>query len=1158
MLFPNPSPLNVRSASAITLPPRLMGMLALGLLLVLSSAYSYLLFHTLAELFSIGVAFAILLLAWNSREVQDLGFLRIIAIGFGAAAALDLVHTLAYKGMAIFPNHDANLPTQLWIAARYLQALTFLALPILLHRRLSLDGLAAAFGALTLLLLVAIFAGYFPACYVEGQGLTSFKVTSEYLIMALILAAVPWLHRLRASFQPMTYRLLQAAALVTVIQELAFTAYIGVYDLANMVGHLLKLLAYYLLYRAIFVTAVRDPFLTLFRDLKASEQSLLASREEIQRQNTDLERRVAERTATLETEIIERRRAEQALSESVANFRTLFESIGDLILVAAPDGRLLFANQTCQRILGYGGAELEGLTVPDLHPADCRGQAEAILAAMVRGERQSCPLPLASKDGVRIPVETRVWPGRWNGADCIYGLSKDLRAEQEAERRFRELFIHLPVAYQSLDAEGRWLDGNQALADLLGYDRPQELVGRCFSELWDEAARQDFRTLFAAFKANATTQVELHLRRRDGRPLTVILAGRSERDRATGAFQRSHCVLTDISERQAMERVIREMNAQLERQVAARTQALRVANDALRESEEGFRTLFEDTRQPLALMEGNRFVAANRATLRMLRAASPEQVIGHTPGEFSPPVLADGRPAAERAAENILLALTQGAHEFEWESLRVDGEPFPARVLLTTIRRGNRQQLHVVWNDITAQKQALARVEFLAFHDELTGLPNRVLGLSRLERALANAHRHQQGLAVLYLDLDRFKYVNDTHGHAAGDELLRDLARRLELQLRVEDSLCRLAADEFMLVLPELPVGQAVAPVVQVCERLVASLAQPFEIAGRQVYVSLSLGVAVYPEDGADGEALMRYADTALFEAKRAGRQTYRFFEARMNDELTRFLDTRDALRLALERREFVLHYQPQLDLRTGRVVGVEALIRWQRPGVGLVLPGAFIEVAEESGLIVPMGRWVLQEACRQAAAWRAAGWPDLVMAVNLSAIQFRQGQVMEDVRQALAESGLAPQGLELELTESLLLQGEETVLGALAQWRARGIHLAIDDFGTGYSSLAYLKRFPLDKLKIDRSFVINLKEDKGDRAIVRAMIQIARSLNLRTVAEGVEEADLANRLRAMGCDEVQGYLYTRPLSVADFEAWLDDQGDGPAESEGLTPPAIS
>ena len=1139
-------------------------MLVIGLLLALTSANSYLLFHTLVELFSIGVAFAILLLAWNTREVQDLGILRILALGFGAAAIIDLLHTLAYKGMTIFPGDDANLPTQLWIAARYLQALTLLAAPWLARRQAPLAGLVAAYGTLTLLLILAVFSGYFPDCYVEGQGLTPFKITSEYLIVTIILAAVVVLHRVRAALHPTAYRFLQAMALVTIAQELAFTAYIGVYDLANMAGHLLKLVAFYLLYRAIFVTAIRDPFLTLFRDLKATEQSLLASQAEIQRQHGDLERRVVERTAALEAEIRERRHAEQALTESAANFRAFFETVGDLIVVAAPDGRILFTNQACQRILGYDETELSCLGVLDLHPADYRVEAADIFAAMFRGERQACPLPMASKDGLQIPVETRIWPGRWNGADCIYGLSKDLRAEQEAQQRFERLFHNnpAPMALTRLP-ERRLADVNQAFLDTLGYTRA-EVIGQTSLELGlfvDPALQQSVADRLQT--QGRFRDVELQVRRRDGALLDGLFSGEMIRSQGQEYFL---TVMIDISRRkQAEQRLreseqrLRELSAQLELKVEARTQDLQAANAALRESEEGFRTLFEETRQPLALMEGDRFIAANRATLEMLRAVTPEQVIGHTAGDFSPPVLADGRPAAERVAEHIRLALAHGAHEFQWESLRVDGEPFPARVLLTAIRRGNRQQLHVVWNDITEQKQAQARVEFLAFHDELTGLPNRVLGLYRLEQALASSRRHQQGLAVVYLDLDRFKYVNDTHGHAAGDELLREVARRMAGLLRAEDSLCRLAADEFMLVLPGLTPGQAVAAVAPFCERLLASLlAQPFEIAGHQIHAAFSMGVAVYPEDGAHGEALMRYADTALFEAKRAGRQTYRFFETRMNDELARFLDTRDALRLALERREFVLHYQPQLDLRTGRVVGVEALIRWQRPGVGLVMPGAFIEVAEESGLIVPMGRWVLQEACRQAAAWRAAGWPDLVMAVNLSAIQFRQGQVMEDVRQALAESGLAPQGLELELTESLLLQGEEMVLGALVQWQARGIHLAIDDFGTGYSSLAYLKRFPLDKLKIDRSFVINLKHDQGDRAIVRAMIHIARSLKLRTIAEGVEEAELANRLRAMGCDEVQGYLYSRPLSVADFEAWLDDQGDGPAESEGLTPPAIS
>ncbi|NCA70244.1 MAG: EAL domain-containing protein [Sphingobacteriia bacterium] len=997
--------------------------LTIVLLLGLSSLYSYLLFHTLVELFSIGVAFAILLLAWNTREVQDIGFLRIIATGFAAAAAIDLVHTLAYKGMSVFPSNDANLPTQLWIAARYIQALTLLAAPWLARRQTPLVGLEAAYGALTLILIGAIFAGYFPDCYIEGQGLTAFKINSEYLIVAIILAAVLLLHRMRVALQPTTYRLLQAMALVTVAQELAFTAYIGVYDLANMLGHILKLIAYYLLYRAIFVTAIRDPFLTIFRDLKASEQSLLASGQEIQHQNADLERRVAERTANLEAEIQERRRAEQRLRES--------------------------------------------------------------------------------------------------------------------EQRFRDLFAHLPVAYQSLDDAGRWLDANQVLADLLGYDRPLDLVGRRFPEVWDRSIQQDFSAIFEDLKTNENTQIELLLRRRDGRPVTVILAGRSERDDSTGAFVRSHCVLTDISERRTMEQVIREMNAQLERKVEARTRALRTANAALRESEEGFRTLFEETRQPLALMEGDRFVAANRATLQMLRAVSPEQVIGHGPGDFSPRVLADGCRAEERAAELIRLALEQGAQEFEWESVRVDGESFPARILLTAIRRGHLQQLHVVWNDITEQKQAQARVEYLAYYDALTGLPNRVLGLERLADQVARAKARHDHLAVLYLDLDQFKQYNDSYGHHLGDQLLTGVAQRLSAQLGPQDSLCRLAADEFMLVLPALGQASDQAELVKLCEHLLACCVEPFDLDGHQVTVSLSIGVAVYPRDGASGETLMRHADTALFEAKRAGRQTFRVFEPRMNDELMRFIETRHALREALGREELTLHYQPQIDLRTGRVLGVEALLRWHRPGMGLLMPGAFIDVAEESGLIVPISRWVLHEACRQAAAWRAADWPNLVMAVNLSAVHFRQRQVEEDVRAALDKSGLDPCGLELELTESILLHGEDSVLETVTRWQECGIHLSIDDFGTGYSSLAYLKRFQFDKLKIDRSFIAEMAERDQDRAIVQAIIDMARGLNLRTIAEGVDDAWLASQLRSMGCDEAQGYLYAKPLSVDEVEQWL-------------------
>lgn len=453
-------------------------------------------------------------------------------------------------------------------------------------------------------------------------------------------------------------------------------------------------------------------------------------------------------------------------------------------------------------------------------------------------------------------------------------------------------------------------------------------------------------------------------------------------------------------------------------------------------------------------------------------------------------------------------------------------------------RRASR--LHGIYLDVTAQEHAREQIDFLAFHDSLTSLPNRVLGLERLQQAIGTASRNGNSLAVLYLDLDKFKFVNDTHGHAVGDALLRGVATRLASCLRAEDTLCRLSGDEFMVVLPNV---KGLTHVANACDRILARHLEPFELEGLQIATSFGIGVVMYPQDGASGETLMRNADTALYEAKKSGPNAYRFFEPQMNANLVHYVKTREALAQAIERDEFELHYQPQVSLRDGHVVGVEALIRWRRPGHGLIPPAAFIGAAEETGLIVPIGRWVLREACRQAAAWRAAGWEDMIMAVNLSAVQFRHGHIEADVTQALAASGLPPRCLELELTESILLQSDEALMAMMKRWKDAGIRLTIDDFGTGYSSLAYLKRLNVHKLKIDRSFLVNLRQDEQDDAIVRAMVQIARSLNLETIGEGIEDADVAGLLREMGCDEGQGYFYSRPQPAAEFWAWFEAAG---------------
>ena len=858
----------------------------------------------------------------------------------------------------------------------------------------------------------------------------------------------------------------------------------------------------------------------------------------------------------LRAQYAELKRIEELARRQLAEIQAYYDTAPVGLFVLDTELRYLRINERLAAVNGQPVAAHLGRTVRELLP-DLADSVEPLFHQVIATGEPVLNLEITEKTATR-PGGQRVWRADYyplrNAAGDIIGINgfaEDITRSQQieqnlrdSERRFRELFEHLPIAYQSLDHQGRWLYANQAMADLLGYETPEALLGREFGEYWDEATRDRFPATFAAFKATGSTRGELRLRRRDGSGLTAILTGRIEKDR-DGQFLQTHCVLTDISERRAMEEAIRTLNATLEQQVERRTAELRAANAALRESEERYRKLFEDTRQAVLLLDDGRCVAANRAALAMLRLDRMEQLQGRTPIDFSPPLQPDGRASAEKAAEMSRIAVAQGSNEFEWTHVRADGELFTANVTQTLILQGEKTILHSVLNDITDQKKAQERVEYLAYHDALTGLPNRVRGQERLQQAVATAGRQQTPLAVLYLDLDKFKFVNDHYGHRVGDLLLKSVGLRLTQTLHADDVLCRLSADEFMIVLSEVRSPHRVSYLGMVCERLLADMAEPFDLEARQIFVSIAIGLAIYPDDGGDSETLMRNADTALFEAKKAGDHSYRFFEPRMNADLNRFVHTREALRSALERQEFAVHYQPQVDLRSHRVVGVEALLRWQRPGEGMTMPCTFMDVAEDSGLIVPIGRWVLHEACRQAAAWQAAGWTDLIMAVKLSAKQFRQGQLEQDVQDALDASGLAPAALELELTESILLENAAAVQETVARWKARGIQLAIDDFGTGYSSLAYLKRFKVDRLKIDRSFILDLLTDEEARAIVLAMIQVARSLNLRTIAEGVEETAVAERLKVMGCDEAQGYLYGRPLPAVELEEWLANVRNG-------------
>jgi diguanylate cyclase (GGDEF)-like protein len=439
------------------------------------------------------------------------------------------------------------------------------------------------------------------------------------------------------------------------------------------------------------------------------------------------------------------------------------------------------------------------------------------------------------------------------------------------------------------------------------------------------------------------------------------------------------------------------------------------------------------------------------------------------------------------------------------------------------------------------RQQIMDELRESAFHDELTGLPNRRYLLERVNQAINECGRGQR-LTLLYVDVDNFKTINDSLGHVAGDTILERLAQRLVSLKPLVDTVARLSGDEFLVLVDD----DDPARLTQRVEQILQAMRQPLELAGYTLSIGASVGIAVHPAHGHDFGSLLKAADTALAQAKRNGRNTWVFYEAAMGERELRFLYVQTELRQAFEQNELQVFYQPQIDLGTGAVIGAEALLRWPHPGLGSIAPGEFIPVAESSGLILPISRWLLSKVCHQAVAWQKAGFGELSVAMNCSAVQFRQGDLVNEVRRALHDSGLKPQLLELELTESILIENSDGVLETIRGLKALGVRMSIDDFGTGYSSMAYLKRFAVDKLKIDQSFVRGLLSNPQDAAIVQAVITLGHSFDMKVIAEGVETFDLLDALALRGCDEAQGYYYAKALSPGDFAVYMEGRTASP------------
>lgn len=557
--------------------------------------------------------------------------------------------------------------------------------------------------------------------------------------------------------------------------------------------------------------------------------------------------------------------------------------------------------------------------------------------------------------------------------------------------------------------------------------------------------------------------------------------------------------------------------------------------NSLRDAEERYRRLIELSPDAIFVLKGERCTLVNKAGVRLLGAATPEQLFGRSIMDLVHP---DKRDEVLRRI-HLLEEECPQVGRLEQKLIRLDGSEIDVEVAAAPFTDRGESARVLVIRDITESKRQKEQLERQANYDGLTGLANRSLLSDRIAKAIAHADRSESMAVIAFIDLDNFKLINDTLGHEAGDRLLIQVAERLASCLRGDDTIGRYGGDEFVLVLSDNASEEAVSAWLG---RLASRISEPFEIVGHQLFVTCSTGLSVYPRDARDAATLLKHADAAMYEAKAAGRNQFKFFIASMNERIRARFAMEASLRRAIERDEFVLYYQPQISLADGEILGVEALIRWADPESGLQSPSKFISIAEETGLIIQIGRWVLEQACAETQSLKNAGFPGLTVSVNLSPRQFSPDALLQTIELALKGSGLDPASLKLEVTESMLMKQPEQARQILTAIRSMGVRLAIDDFGIGYSSLSYLQHFPVDQLKIDQSFVQRVTLDSNDAAITEAVISLGHSLKLEVVAEGVCSEDQLAFLRARACDQVQGNYFCEAVPFDQLKQFLGRQ----------------
>jgi diguanylate cyclase (GGDEF)-like protein/PAS domain S-box-containing protein len=880
----------------------------------------------------------------------------------------------------------------------------------------------------------------------------------------------------------------------------------------------------------------------------AVEDQLLKSQIAALEQLLDVyEKSVLEKTDELYAEIAKRQLAEERLKEKDLYIESIVQGSAVALFVINTEHKVIYWNRACEDLTGIKSEDILGTNE---HWKAFYDQPRLCIVDIIIDNKfdEMTDFYLDYEKSVLIPdgIRAEGWYPNLGGKNryiafdaapihdahgkisAVIETIQDITERKRAEEDLRDsqeytkvLFTSSHIPHLVMDAEtGIYIDCNAAAVQIYGYTTREEVLGKT---PLDVSAPIQYNGSDSATEAEKNMQAC----RENG---SHLFEWRHQRPNGQIWDADVHLMLFHHRGKSLIQFTLQDITES------------KKADQALRESETKFRTIFESALDSIFLMDQDIFIDCNQKTLEMY-GCTREQIIGQTTYRFFPEVQPDGSNSLEKAQEIVNAALRGQPQFFEWKHCRYDGTPFDAEVSLNVFSVAGKNYIQGLVHDITERKNAEDRIQYLATHDSLTGLPNRLMFSQLLNHSIQSARRHKRQFAVFFIDLDRFKIVNDTKGHEAGDRLLQEIAQRYKQALRAADVVGRLGGDEFIILIEDV---HELSQVEIVARRILFDTVKPMVLLGEECHVTASIGISIFPKDGEDEQTLMKNADTAMYFAKEEGKNNYQFYSKNIQSQSNERLSIEMNLRYALERNELSLHYLAKVNFKTNEITGVEALLRWQNPALGSVTPTQFIPVAEETGLIIPIGKWVMKTACAQNVAWQQQGLPPVSMAINLSLRQLTDANLIEDIRTVLKETGMTPNMLELEITESMMMYNTERMISILTKIKSMGVRLAIDDFGANFSSLTQIKNFPIDTLKIDRSFIRNIPKEAADKTITKAIIDIGKTLSLTVVAEGVETAEQMNYLKEHSCDEMQGYYFSKPIVPEQFADLLRKQNNTP------------